>query len=494
MLFDPLMDVWEFQTSSKTIRLKFAPLRAWATDEMVASIKAAMVGVLRAFACSSSATLMEKAVGPLLKHAYSRRGKRVDSLTLDMIQAFALSLDERHRNQLAFVKMFAKALALHGDPGHRFSPEAQKWVAKLRHLETIKGEATLTMHPTKGPLLLSEDRILMRALHDSWETNLIPAHAYLKILLFRLSGMRRAQVADLKCKDLNQKDGVYTLAFPQVKRPGEGWRESFESWALHPEVGALLAGWIADQKAKWAHLGMGDDLPLFVHPENQDPIRTYHYVGESLVAGLPRVLGGLMVFDSTTRTLVRLRSPRTGDYFKISMKRFRMSLATWALLRGATLIQVARILGHTTVSSALECYGGIDVKVLMDADRKMAASEVRTAGYFKGELCYSGQGSALYPESFQGRAIGQCKNLCAQRKPYACYTCLKFQALMAGPHEQVLKELEAERDQVLVCGGTSQADTHDMSIQAVKQVIAMRDNKLRRDGLSLELLLEQEGM
>ena len=133
VVFDPSLDVWKFSTSSKAIKLKFAPLQAWATDELVVSIKAAMAGVLRKYATMTSTTLMEKAVGPLLAHAHARQGERIDYITLAMVQAFALSLDERHQLHLSYVKMLANALALHGNPAHGFSTEATNWLAKQKY-------------------------------------------------------------------------------------------------------------------------------------------------------------------------------------------------------------------------------------------------------------------------------------------------------------------------------------------------------------------------
>jgi integrase len=485
-VFDPREDVWRFSSSSKYASINFATFKELATEAMVVSLKAAIAGAVRKLAPRTCVTMVEKAVIPLLKHAHARLGERVDNITLDMLQAFALSLDERHRHQLNFVKMLGRALAIHGNSEHAIETQALYWLERQKSVSNPKGEAALTMDPLKGPLLMSEDRVLMRSLHAAFEENQLPKHIYLKILLFRLSAMRPAQMADLKCKDLTFREGVYSLAFPQVKKRGEGWRESFEIWTLLPEVGALLEGFIREQQAKWAHLGMGGELPLFMNDRNKDPLRTYHPVGDCLVRELPHFLSNLKTLDPITRKVVKVRSPRTGEPFRVNMRRFRMSIATWALMRGGTLLEVAQILGHSVVSPSLNSYAAIDVALLEDMDRKMAVSENQTAGYFRGEFCSgSGIGGALYPESFGGLAVGRCKSICEQRKPFACYTCNQFQALMEGPHEQVLKDLISECEQVTTSGGTFQVDTHDQTIRAVNQVIAMRNEKLRKDSLSL---------
>lgn len=201
-VFDPKGDVWRFSCSSRYADIRFAHLREWATDALVTSLKAAMVGAVRRLAPGSCVTIVEKAVTPLLKHAHARYGERVDHITLGMVLAYALSLDERHKNNLNFVKMLAKALAVHGDPAHGIEAQAVRWLDKQKITSNPRGEAVLTMDPIQGPLLMGEDRILMRALHAAFEANQLPKHIYLKILLFRLSAMRPAQVADLKCKDL----------------------------------------------------------------------------------------------------------------------------------------------------------------------------------------------------------------------------------------------------------------------------------------------------
>lgn len=491
-IFDPREDLWQFSSSSHWIYITFVPLHACATPAMVNSLKAAMAGEARRVKAGTCEPTIRNGAHSLLRHAHGRSGELVDRITLDMVQAYALSLDERHRHRLTWVKTLGRALAIHGDPAHGIEHQALRWLNKQKIPGNPLGEAVRWMDPVNGPLLPHEDRLLMAALHAAFEANEIPLGMYLRILLFRLSGMRAAQVADLKCKDLTLRDGVYTLAFPQVKKRGEGWRESFETWALTPEVGALLRGWLAQEKARWAHLGLGDDLPLFVNPRNRDPIRTYHLGGSSLASSLPSYLAHLKAPDPTSRKLVPIISPRTGMPFKISMRRFRMSLATWALMKGASLLEVAKLLGHAGVSPSLNAYIAIDVDVLEENDRKMASSEVRTAGYFRGELLDEpGAGSRLYPESFGGPTVGTCRSLCSQRKPYACYPCRLFQALMEGPHEQVLHDLQAECEDTLAQGGTLQLPTHDLTILAVRQVIDLRNARLCRDGLTLHGLLPE---
>ncbi len=482
-------DVWKFSSSSRYVHIHFDYIRQWATPALVDSLKATLCVEARRVKPRTLQTVMESGVQPLLKHAYTASGELVDHISLGMVQAFAMSLDARRQSILNHVKMLSRALIIHGDTSHGIAHNAAMWLDKQKPPQNQRGEAVLTWDPVKGPLLPSEDRLLMTALHSAFAGVEIQFHDYLKILLFRLSGMRPSQIADLKCKDLVLRDGVYYLNFPQAKKRGEGWRESFEEWALVPEVGALLSGFIAQEQAKWARLGISDgDLPLFVNPLSQDKGRPFHYVGGGIAVCLPSLLYNLKALDPSTRKHVQIRSPRTNRPFQINMRRFRISIATWALAKGANLMEIAKLLGHSGISNTLNAYAAIDLEILEDMDRKMARSEVRTAGYFLGNLIDDTEGlpgKCIYPESFGGISVGKCPNLCAQRKPVACYTCRQFQAFMNGAHEQVLTDLEVDREKVIATSGTSQVNTHDQAIQTVKLVIAMRDERLRRDGLTL---------
>lgn len=495
LVFDPRCDDWRLSSSSQNVHISFVALRAWATPALVDSLKLALSVEARRLAARTIRGCMDMAVVPLLRHAHACNQEAQDQITLAMVQAFNMTLDTRHKHWLHSVKMLAVALTNHGDPAHGIEPQALAWLHRQKIGTNPKGEATLTWHPEKGPLLQIEDRILMTGLHSAFEADCLPLHIYLKALLFRLSGMRPSQIADLKCKDLTLRDGVYYLNCPQAKGRGGIFRGRFEEWALTPEVGALLAGFIAQQKNHWKHLGCNDEeLPLFPNPRNPDPVRRFHLVGGSIAKEIPDYLTRLTVPDPVNRERVQIQSPRTGRPFKVNMKRFRISLATWALQRGATLMEVATLLGHSNIDNVM-VYAAIDPEELEEMDRKMAASEIITAGYFRGELvnAFLSDAKPVYTEHFSGSPLGACPCHCALRKPVACYPCGQFRAFMEGPHEQVLHDLLEERDLIQRTGGTAQVNTHDLSVQAVKEVIHLRDERLRRDGLTLQDLQAEEG-
>lgn len=489
-IFFPNEDVWKFSSSSRYVSIRFDNIRQWATNDLINSLKLALCVEAQRVKARTLQSVMEMGVRRLLKFAYSINNKQLDNITLELVQAFSISLDIRHQPILNFVKMLSRALIIYGNPDHGITPIAAKWLDKQKPSQNPRGEAVMTWDPIKGPLLPSEDRLLMSALHATFERAEIQLQDYIKILLFRLSGMRPAQIADLKCKDLTVRDGIYYLNFPQAKKRGEQWRESFEEWALVPEFGALLVAHIAQEKAKWAHLNIPDEeFPLFVNHLSKDKGRPYHYVGGSIASCIPTMLSRFKAFDPISRKLVIINSPRTNQPFKINMRRFRSSIATWALAKGASLIEVAKLLGHTGLAHSINAYAAIDIDILEEMDRKMSSSEVRTAGYFLGELSSHPDktpGFRLYPESFGGIAVGKCTDLCNQRKPVACYTCQQFVAFMNGAHEQVLSDLEEEREQIIASGGTAQISTHDHAIQSVKLVIALRDKRLSRDGFHNE--------
>lgn len=157
LIFDPRPDNWRLSSSSQNVHISFVALRDWATPALVDSLKLALSVEAGRLAARSIQGCMDLAVVPLLRHAHARNQEPVDQITLAMVQAFAMTLDARHRYWLFSVRMLAVALANHGDPAHGIEPQALTWLQKQKVGSNPKGEASRAVpwgssQPRKGLL------------------------------------------------------------------------------------------------------------------------------------------------------------------------------------------------------------------------------------------------------------------------------------------------------------------------------------------------------
>jgi hypothetical protein len=75
---------------------------------------------------------------------------------------------------------------------------------------------------------------------------------------------------------------------------------------------------------------------------------------------------------------------------------------------------------------------------------------------------------------FKGQNTATCGQygFCGASAPIPCYTCQHFQPWLEGPHEEVLADLLAEREQVeQITGDIAMAAVNDRTIFAVVNVI-----------------------
>ena len=131
-VFDPRKDLWKFSSSSKIILIHYEPLLTWATHAFVDSLKASMSVEARRVKAGTLLITVTAGVEPLLKHAHAQNGDFVDHITLDMVQAFKLSLDDRRLYQFEWVKVLGRILINHGDPAHGMATQAAIWANSHR--------------------------------------------------------------------------------------------------------------------------------------------------------------------------------------------------------------------------------------------------------------------------------------------------------------------------------------------------------------------------
>jgi integrase len=472
--YDPRLDRWPVSASTMRCDLPFEQFRDLLTPEFLVSTKLALIDQNRVLKGSSMHAVKDNLLR-FFRYGKQATGGSIDALTLGLVQGWWLNLTPDQKSEYGYLRRFARKVARVGDPAHGVDEDALAFMECLKIPGNPMGRAALSWDPLKGPLTDMEDATFLNALHGALEQGEIEYENYVLVLIHRFSGMRAAQIADLKARDLKvevQADGTkrYTLMFPRGKEQHEQFRAHLVPKQLTPQIGALIEGLVVQQADRYKALDCPpEDLPLFVHKVNKDPIRSFHYVAGSLGKRLGEQCKALNVI---TR--------RTGKPIRIRPRRFRMSLATWALRQGATIYEIAELLDLKDTAS-LEHYVAIDPEILEEINARMANTEVPLANAFLGKVSDqpTAPNRAIYPAVFKSSLpVGGCEPKCLRPKPYACYVCRQFVAAMDGPHEEVLEGLLVARAEIIAkTGDPALAGINQDVIDAVQNVIVLRDQR-----------------
>ena len=149
---------------------------------------------------------------------------------------------------------------------------------------------------------------------------------------------------------------------------------------------------------------------------------------------------------------------RDGNLLEVTTRRFRYTFASRMVNNGASRAAVADALDHSDLQN-VPVYWEIHSDIVEHLDRAMAMSLAPRAQAFAGivrdehDAIRGGEkGSRRFLVDHTARRfapVGTCGSFsfCNITAPYACYTCVKFQAWMDGPHDDVLAQLILEREE-----------------------------------------------
>lgn len=477
LVYNPKEDVWLGSSAARYATLKFSTIRDAVSDLLMISIKIAFIELCRKFKSSSTYTIFHE-LRCFLKWATSG-GEQIDHISQNLIEAYWVSRPSSRLPCFWPLRSLFQILFRLGNPEHGIDYEAMEYIERLQVPLPKRSDAVATWDPVNGPFTDLEDQCLLNALSAAFEKGQIEFKDYVIIMLFRFSGMRRSQIADLKVCDLRmvlREDGgkEYTIMIPRGKVVGAQWRSSFASRTLTATLGAVVEGFVEHQKRTWSHLDCKlEDIPMFPNPNNMDPIRRYHSLGDNCG-------------DVVTRVSDRLKvtSRRTESSLHVHTKRFRETLATWAFRSGASIYEVAELLDLRSTDS-LQSYMAIDPEILEEIDGKMACTERPLANAFLGKFSADPirPGDAIYSPVFRSPGpVGGCACKCERPKPFACYICGQFQALMEGPHDEVLQEALRQHGEVIKrTGNATLGGVLQGVIDAIRNVIEMRNVRYLQD-------------
>jgi len=170
-------------------------------------------------------------------------------------------------------------------------------------------------------------------------------------------------------------------------------------------------------------------------------------------------------------------SPRTGKLLGITARRMRYTFACKMVREGTPKRILALLLDHSDTQH-VDVYYMADSRFVERLDAKLAVELGPFVHVFMGHAPIpSPQNSIDLVDVIPYRTLpdlGVCmaKFLCGLAPHRSCYGCSKFQPFSDGPHEVVLDELLAERDELLQDGNPRIAEQLDDTILAAGELVA----------------------
>lgn len=340
----------------------------------------------------------------------------------------------------------------------RFQPFTTEVEDKINDLViggNAKGRAVRSQDPTVGPFTTEEVANIITALKAARLEGSIPLAEQAAIILCLATGSNASQYAALRHEDLIPIiiDGLtisYILKVPRQKKGEEHLRTSFRQRKLNTFFGSIIAELCA-QNIATPHPGDNFSRPVFrrdtpAHVRgNIEDEWLYHFSYSEFT----------MLLQSAIRRLGLLG--RDGNPLEATTRRFRYTFASRMVNNGASRAAVADALDHTDLQN-VPVYWEIHSDIVEHLDRAMAMALAPFAQAFAGIVWEEAdavrgdeKGSRRFlvdPKARRFEPVGTCGSFsfCNITAPYACYTCIKFQAWMDGPHDEVLSQLLFARE------------------------------------------------
>lgn len=362
----------------------------------------------------------------------------------------------------------------------------------------VKGAAVRTRCPYKGPLTDNEFEATLGALYAALEAGDIELSTFVLAMLFYATGRRPCQLRDLKVKDFvsaRAKDGlpVYILRIPRAKQSDRGddpWRAEFKDVALEPELGEALEAHVAKVKARVSSLlpeiteEMIQETPIF--PSWKDIATAGSATKKSLLEAFRsdffhRTRASISFAVSHCIDRLEIHSERVNGPIHVFPYRLRRTLATRAAREGYGDLVIAELLDQTDTQNVKVYTENVAENV--DAISAAVATQLApTAQAFAGVLVDSevharrGNDVTSRVKTSDGMSAGTCGKFgfCGALAPFSCYTCVHFQPLLDGPHEQVLQDLVRENERIQqLTGDKTIASINNRTLLAVAEVVEL---------------------
>lgn len=351
----------------------------------------------------------------------------------------------------------------------------------------IKGAAVMSDDPHQGPLRPSELHMVYAWLRHATEEKLMPLSDLLVIWLFLAFGTNTKNLRLLNNEDLIKtylSDGslIYELRIPRIKKRNVQLRDGFRTRSLLPQIGELVEELIL-QNRTWemglTATGRKFEPALFSRFSPRKNILETDFAPEAFRWPSDN-------FSDVLKKFVQKFDIRSviGEPLELTPRRLRYSFATRMVQEGATPYELADALDHTDLQQVMVYFNSRSDAVVA-IDNALTPRLAWTAQSFMG-LVVLDENDAVRGNDPASRirfanednhkleSVGTCGSFkfCGLFAPIACYTCFKFQPWLDGPHEQVLINLESEREaRIRRKADPRMVNINDATIDAVRRVI-----------------------
>lgn len=481
--FVPTNSRWVVADGVSVVTIKFDDVQDLITPAMVEGLKGSLIWLLGNKAATTARNTLQSFKHLLRVIGRSAAQPLVEVTSLDIL-GYRAALLPRQVNRLHTLAILLRKWHALDLPG--VGTDVIALLNAMRLQAPVAGEPVRTMCPFRGPLTAMEDEAYQSALNAAFAQGDIEEDAFFVAWLSRAIGQRPVQTAALKVCDLvveARPDGAteYLIRMPRAKQRSAN--HSRASWKVRPliqQIGAPLHAYLQKLKARFS--GLEDDLTQLPMFPRSSPLAAkgdayrWHRSG-----------GDITQLQRDLSSKLQAFSERTGERLQVSATRLRRTVGTRAAQEGHGELIVAEILDHTNVASA-RYYVEAVPEIVARIDAATAKVMAPLARAFQGVAPETRDAEGRSAENQivdfrfdqSGRSMGQCTgSACSLLAPVACYTCRSFRPWIDGPHQAVLDELLARREDQLARLGPRVASTHDRTILAVTEVVQIC-NRLKR--------------
>ena len=297
-------------------------------------------------------------------------------------------------------------------------------------------------------------------------------------LLWRLmisEALRPAQIQLLRVKDVSVASGDWRstmLDVPMVKLHGKPARSHMISVLVSESVAVALRDHLSWLQGLLGH-APSPDQPLFSvnQAERREFVQTRPLGINSLIARKRRHI---------VKHVIDLRD------IDLFARRFKHTKLTHLAILGAPLEVLMHAAFHSS-SGSLTRYINLTDEMADEYERRMEPHFTLVLDAFRGEVVGAKDKQAISEENrilssdLEDELGGCATKPCGALAPDGCYVCPRFRPFEDGPHDQVLRAMEAKRrDRVEMNLPPETIRRDDELISAVKRVIAICEERVQR--------------
>lgn len=409
--------------------------------------------------------------------------------------------------QIGALRGFLLAWYDYGFPG--VSKEVADLLGSWRIQGNEKGAAVSSGCPDSGPYTDLELGGLLDWANMAVAKRELSFTDYAYLLTLTMTARRAIQIAALRGKDLVRRHENSALQFrvnvPRAKQRGQTFRQTFKSLAIIEDLYLVLeqqhhrsVACVEAAIGKSLDRRLADEVPIFLQRSALKGVTNAEAVANLLFGATPdRLHAPTAALDRSLKRCARAsraRSERTGEYLRLSSTRFRHTRGTKLRREGFGAFVIAELLDHSDTQN-VQVYTANTAQEAAVIDSFVGAQLAPFAQACLGKLVHTeaeairGHDPRSRVPNGQQNTVGTCGNYGFCASGYrACYTCHHFQPWVNGPHEDVLRDLYAEKQRTRDAGCAEPVvNANDQLILAVEHCVALCNEAMQSAPVTIDV-------